>query len=328
MIEVGIPTVVPNLPKEPGNSNIATPTSDTEPPSPGSIDPAPEISERGDVPLNFFYSGSAFVYCLAAPIILDVYKPPPQGPGAPLIPNSAYQDWPSLYPRTKAGRRSARQHIFREQAKCRTCTCTEDLIMEKSDPPRGRRNLAWCRTTETVNICVVIYGCFCTVKLANPEPTLPGIPLHEYYDTIFKIPPEAFGANPDWAWDPSGYAKHNGGYRSRAERQHQASQLMEKDDYLDFLNPHSKELAPGTKEPYYLEGPSRSFSPDVWRGSFRGGSSFGEGGLPATPEGVLNRRASSGEEVEDDTKASGRRYSQRVKKRGTVRTAVSKDSLE
>ncbi|KAK6350668.1 hypothetical protein TWF718_003853 [Orbilia javanica] len=154
---------------------------------------------------------------------------------------------------------------------CKDCDCLEDGEMMPnwfagSDGP--------CSTNRHVSLCQVVFGCYCSAKLTQPLPTSTAVTADEYQAALDKIP---WGVRSDprnrgywWKYAPvnaegkrawmkapdgfhPGFTYERGPYRYSAHRQ----------------------LVPGTKEPYYLEGPDNSFN-DVPLG--RGEGWIGAGG--------------------------------------------------
>ncbi|KAK6508221.1 hypothetical protein TWF506_010320 [Arthrobotrys conoides] len=174
----------------------------------------------------------------------------------------ALDDDPSLYRsfRTRPQQRPAfglnegiNEHAFRMRRthwlrKCQDCKC--DFLTGKLTFNRetnrmsvsAMRRLQICDMKGTPIRCEYWLNCRCVFSVRMQQPQrLPGITVEEYQDVLDRIPDPFKNSNPDYVWRPSPgwemtWTKPNQDGQSHGQATH-------------------RELVPGTKEPYYLEGP-------------------------------------------------------------------------
>ncbi|KAF3314856.1 hypothetical protein TWF173_004383 [Orbilia oligospora] len=155
---------------------------------------------------------------------------------------------PSLQEHT-GRRRTLRNYWLR---KCRDCHC--DPVSRRltrgpgPDAPDDQRNhglnRGGCYTRETPEKCENWFNCRCVMELRlDQPPRFREVTAEDYQDALDNIPDDIKKLDPEYVWRPSPgwemtWNKNSGGGRSRGG---QSSHM---------------ELAPDTKEPYYLEGPN------------------------------------------------------------------------
>ncbi|KAK6526824.1 hypothetical protein TWF281_010022 [Arthrobotrys megalospora] len=146
-------------------------------------------------------------------------------------PISGGKEWDTISTRVRKWR-----------ATCKTCECDESTSrLRPGSMPRGVRT---CHNWEVAQKCENWFYCYCVYEMQQP-PRFREVTVDEYQDALNRIPGEIKEAHPDYVWKPSpgwamrwatsntGSGPSESGYEQRSHR----------------------ELVPGTKEPYYLEGP-------------------------------------------------------------------------
>ncbi|KAF3209130.1 hypothetical protein TWF106_011099 [Orbilia oligospora] len=211
-------------------------------------------AKRTDGPINpnIFYSTHLFIQCATVeelgvmdddPLNYQTFIYPPQR--RPRIYTG--DDGTVLLHEHSASRRSLRNFWLR---KCRDCLCdpASHRVIRKPyyevpnsqgvyAPPRTA-----CTNIETPPKCENWFNCRCVVEISLQQPPrFREVTAEDYQDALDNIPDHVKNLDPNYVWRPSpGWAmtwnKNEGG----GSRGGQA---------------HHRELAPGTKEPYYLEGP-------------------------------------------------------------------------
>ncbi|KAK6541603.1 hypothetical protein TWF694_007403 [Orbilia ellipsospora] len=201
--------------------------------------PAPETSPvKNKVPRmdplvhhSFFYGKSSpLVACLDPETVFDAPLVPVTG-----VPDYEYHIWTIEY---AFDRDAGIRYITEQQESCKHCQCDVDAQLRPryaavyNDNWRARD----CPDQARVDVCIAVYRCYCYISLQNPK-RIKGIIAtdQDYQDAIDNIPEVIKASNPNWKWR-QGAPRGNGG--------------------LTFSNNRVK--APGTNEPYWLEGPDTS----------------------------------------------------------------------
>ncbi|KAK6534754.1 hypothetical protein TWF281_006055 [Arthrobotrys megalospora] len=183
---------------------------------------------------EFFFSGRMFVECFPQRIIFETLSPNRQaGIELGLDPDD-FIDWAQRYDLdTAAGRKGARDNIRKRQNKCKQCSCTEGGLITPNYFDKA------CRSRRTALMCAFVYGCYCYKELGQPDPDA-SVPVEDYMGALSKLGLTEKHGNANWKW------KHDPSEGSSL------SAPSSSDPYRT-----KPELAPGTKEPYWLEGPDR-----------------------------------------------------------------------
>ncbi|KAK6343026.1 hypothetical protein TWF718_008404 [Orbilia javanica] len=130
--------------------------------------------------------------------------------------------------------------------RCMDCLCTSEGKMIPSMRPRpktGGKGFV-CRTAVAIAKCLQWYECRCEARMRQPEPD-PEIPVEEYQDALNNIPLDIKMANSRYAWKYS------------QDKSLQWQYVYEPE--AGGSGQSRRYLVPGTKEPYYLEGPDPKF---------------------------------------------------------------------
>ncbi|KAK6526956.1 hypothetical protein TWF281_010152 [Arthrobotrys megalospora] len=235
-------------------------------------------------PDMFFSDAGMHVNCISPRTVLSI-RPHDNNP---LLPASQWPNW-----RRHIGIAEQSAAILRYQDQCKTCKCMFNGKMVVNSAPyslRGR-NRNQCTEHITPEICATAAGCFCTADLVQPtdipitvrdaeiQDTLDEIPLgvklkHEDYKyrhgsgREFGFSEGGMGFDPrigvrggdgvhpaqsDFDWSAAG------SYKWGRVRKLGISQAP---PFRVSPEGNSQQLVPGTKEPYYLEGPDQS---NWWR---------------------------------------------------------------
>ncbi|KAK6526823.1 hypothetical protein TWF281_010021 [Arthrobotrys megalospora] len=142
--------------------------------------------------------------------------------------------------------------------KCENCNCDSKTgRLVKNNVPRPQKNGKQATgkhagrykcNGNTGDKCMAWFGCKCNYLLKQP-PKDEAIPLADYQKALDYVPQGLKDRFPDYRWKPHGdqgaSLGFSPGYTSRG------ASLSNED--IEFLP--QRELVPGTKEPYYLEGP-------------------------------------------------------------------------
>ncbi|EPS41226.1 hypothetical protein H072_4889 [Dactylellina haptotyla CBS 200.50] len=158
------------------------------------------------------------------------------------------QSWGATY-EIRPGDRGAELRVLRiietQQSRCIECECTPEGLLTTSDS-------RLCRSPDTVNWCVFRLGCYCTAILL-PKPTATGVSVEDYSDIL-----DLFAAS-----------SANDQPAAPASRKKSGFQLPQGAEVIDLDSPEPmgyRRLVPGTKEPYYVEGPGPSSHNRDWLG--------------------------------------------------------------
>ncbi|KAK6520716.1 hypothetical protein TWF506_000963 [Arthrobotrys conoides] len=173
---------------------------------------------------------------------------------------------------------------------CENCDCSDQGDLIGTVRRVGGRQAICASDPWYTTECKEWYGCRCEVTMHQPDYD-PGITVEDYQNALDGVPFWAKAQNPYWEWIPS-----NGGGFSLSWKglSGEASGYNPPVDSGQTV----KELVPGTKEPYYLEGPDQ-FDP-VQEKSLGGlGSPFW--GYEGIGSGSAWKRSNTGEE---DTRQS------------------------
>ncbi|RVD86549.1 uncharacterized protein DFL_004818 [Arthrobotrys flagrans] len=221
-------------------------------------------SKRTDAPINpnIFYSIRGTVQCPTSIQIRDMDGDPDH-----------YETFffsPQRRPKfnTRGGNPTSRATLHSRRVgwieKCMNCDCdsnTGRLVPEplgafRPSDSSGRR--FHCKD-ETPRKCENWLNCFCVFEMQQP-PRFREVTVEEYQDALNRIPDRIKSANPGYTWKPSLGWEMTWGTGQYGSGSGQATH---------------RELVPGTKEPYYLEGPSDE-DPRMrgWPGNFYSGGKF------------------------------------------------------
>ncbi|KAK6334766.1 hypothetical protein TWF718_010213 [Orbilia javanica] len=150
---------------------------------------------------------------------------------------------------------SSRRRTFAQTMKrqCESCECDDTdggTIVPVRVRVRGRESSRRCPTERMAMRCRYWYECRCVIIMkANPKD--PAISIKEYQDALNNLPFAVKRLNPDYSWTYGEQAdeflkwQYSGSYPPDSSYDFEASP--------DLAN--GRQLVPGTKEPYYLEGP-------------------------------------------------------------------------
>ncbi|KAK6523714.1 hypothetical protein TWF281_001686 [Arthrobotrys megalospora] len=184
---------------------------------------------------------------------------------------------------TIRGRRNAVQRWI---MMCRRCHCDQENGEMIPNPVAPY--WSYCADDAAVLKCEEWFDCFCTVYMNQPQ-IRPENSIADYQDALNRILEAVKQQHPSYKWNPPqapGISMTwNSGPYSKGN-QH----AEEEDNY--------RQLVPGTKEPYYLEGPGKGRS-NAWPwedGSFLGGYG-GYGGYGSK----ITKRESMGESQDEDS---------------------------
>ncbi|KAF3109528.1 hypothetical protein TWF706_001398 [Orbilia oligospora] len=92
--------------------------------------------------------------------------------------------------------------IRRNQLKCkRHCTCSEEGYIEEGPPDLARPRVRNCNSDLHIPLkCISLWGCYCTVVLRQPHPTIPGAALEYYMRVLSSVPSGVQMDNPGYMW--------------------------------------------------------------------------------------------------------------------------------
>ncbi|EPS43842.1 hypothetical protein H072_2037 [Dactylellina haptotyla CBS 200.50] len=188
-------------------------------------------------------------------------------------PTSRHRDWDALD--AQYGTEYTDGLIRQLEAQCRECRCD---YSNRGARPEGFRLIVAggtnCHAVPTVNICMNILGCFCHKELV-----------------IEDDEPQLGAERSDWrlnqGFDNIPVANEFANLQTYGGN---SKGLVQRPNYWEEIDGSFRRLAPGTKEPYYLEGPGGS---GTWFESIlRDG--LGGFGSPRRAKG-LNKRSDIGE---------------------------------
>ncbi|EPS37653.1 hypothetical protein H072_8645 [Dactylellina haptotyla CBS 200.50] len=193
------------------------------------------INPRVDIHPSFFYHmGQMFVLCTPPGLLHHIQEI--------TNPEGHVDD-----PFTPYFRNREIETIFNAQSKCHKCTCTTDGVMlPQSNPSPGVDVVeVSCPNQEWVEKCINEYYCYCTANLKNAQKTVPGAELQDYLNALQNLPIQVKFNHPNYQW-MEGLA----GLEAMWNLGHRWDEPMQRSQQA-----RHRRLAPGIKEPYYLEGP-------------------------------------------------------------------------
>ncbi|EPS35985.1 hypothetical protein H072_10540 [Dactylellina haptotyla CBS 200.50] len=206
----------------------------------------PTVKRVDDVPPSFFYSYKGTkVKCNSAAYVYD---------------NNLMADTPADLPdsslpmRERVGRHlskadfvsrdAALWYITTVQRQCSSCICDETgrLRFSGYGKPPGTKRLKHCTSDAGADACAQFFACFCFAELAQPTATTVGLTVVHYQNALNAIPLTIKLKNPGYSWKWGG-------------------QELRWSEETMKLRSNNRRLVPGTKEPYYVEGPGNG---DRW----------------------------------------------------------------
>ncbi|KAK6348908.1 hypothetical protein TWF730_009671 [Orbilia blumenaviensis] len=140
---------------------------------------------------------------------------------------------------------------------CKSCRC--NIETGRLEPFEGDPALLVTRP-----------GCWCNYEMRQPE-MAEGTPVSDYIDALERIPFPAQFQNRHYRWDDkgTGYEPFTGRKNSQTDQSLPSDELNSYDGIGNWnIRSPSKQLAPGTKQPYYLEGPRARLG---WESLMNGG---------------------------------------------------------
>ncbi|KAK6503405.1 hypothetical protein TWF481_008425 [Arthrobotrys musiformis] len=173
------------------------------------------------------------------------------------------------FPIATYGRDAILDYILSKAFKCAECDC--ETLTEDGPRPNEDNTQVWslvpnplsqsCNTDEAANICEIIYGCKCEEFIAlgadDPDRRTGGV-LYMNYGRMYKGYRGKYlkGSREDYAYKlEHGLPLSRMINRPTNQRLHE---ILEQAEYSNYMapRPSSRQLVPGTKEPYYLTGPN------------------------------------------------------------------------
>ncbi|KAK6521616.1 hypothetical protein TWF506_001829 [Arthrobotrys conoides] len=196
---------------------------------------------------RWFYESKIAVECPSVDTILTLDM---SGIDRSLFPGSETLILPLDYNTLFPSLIHARNAILIGVNDCKDCDCLDDGEMI---PNWFKGTDGTCKTDRDTSICQLVYGCYCSALLTQPQPTFTGVTAEDYQNAMDQIP---------WSVrvDPRNY-----GYwwkNAPTNAQGRRVWLKAPDNYIPgftYSRGGHKELVPGTKEPYYLEGPESDY---------------------------------------------------------------------
>ncbi|KAF3908740.1 hypothetical protein AA313_de0207027 [Arthrobotrys entomopaga] len=192
-----------------------------------------------------------YVECDPASTVYDA--PLPIGEGFEDIPRDEIHFWYIAF----ESRELAEHYIARRQAVCQRCICTNlGEMTPLSDiqalnvrvPVIGGGGEAMylqpaCPDEQAVAVCKAVYRCYCFARLLRQDriAKLRGVPGDEIRQALNQISNTVKMRNPGWE-----YRKNPGDAES-----------FRWDPIDSHESNNYRRLAPGTKEPYFIEGPDQ-----------------------------------------------------------------------
>ncbi|KAK6544020.1 hypothetical protein TWF694_000734 [Orbilia ellipsospora] len=208
--------------------------------------------------------------------------------------------------------RSIRNNWGRRSVRCRNCLCDRETGAMIPNPVRRHYAIVdgSCTNQGVANRCMAWYGCHCVWNLLQP-PQATDISVVDYQDALNKIPKVIKDTNPNWRWNsigPDGPSLMK--WQSSAAGGQAQSDLI----YSDH-----RRLAPGTKEPYYVEGPSGAETWDwssspLLRAGFAYGSWLGQKAGQRYNLGRVKSNSKRSTEVDDTKDATNPRENSKSSK--------------
>ncbi|KAK6529762.1 hypothetical protein TWF281_008923 [Arthrobotrys megalospora] len=155
-----------------------------------------------------------------------------------------------------------RRRLLDATKRCKNCKCDEDgTIIPDLDRDVAREWL--CRTDTIARECRHWHRCQCLLFMRQPD-VEPGNSITDYQNALNNLPYNIKTAAPGYEWKISDRFSMTWQYTGNPQSGGQ------------YNVPNDRVLVPGTKEPYYLEGPSH--------GSIRGWQSHSMLRMPLSQE--------------------------------------------
>ncbi|KAK6336699.1 hypothetical protein TWF718_009490 [Orbilia javanica] len=167
-----------------------------------------------------------------------------------------------------------RAEVLRTIARCRNCICTDDGGMALNPefsrmPARPGRGIG-CNRWYLVHKCIQWYDCYCAARMHQPD-IEPGVSLQDYQNALNGIPDAVKDMHPNYEWN----------LIERFSMTWRQPRIKEEgnDRNMAFKHIDDRQLVPGTKEPYYLEGPGERDPMDVIFNPLMGGPGLSSRGF-------------------------------------------------
>ncbi|KAK6356737.1 hypothetical protein TWF718_001079 [Orbilia javanica] len=190
-----------------------------------------------------------------------------------------YQNWwgPERVRAMSRGNPNYQRRMLRDMngyiRRCRQCYCIweeERQSFRLDGSPLGDPdNTAYsCGNPTWIDMCTNKFGCYCAPRLKNPDPLDDtDITVEDYQDAIDHICPSIAAQNPNWVYG-NGPRHPNGdlpGFQSGGYGYERNIKLADVENFMhlgpsEYRRQQERWAAPGTKEPYYLEGIGRQGS--------------------------------------------------------------------
>ncbi|KAF3211475.1 hypothetical protein TWF106_010197 [Orbilia oligospora] len=222
---------------------------------------------------QWFYEDKISVECPTVEIILGLDM---SSIDRSHFPGSEDLVLPVRYADTFASVEHARPYIELGIMRCKDCDCVNDGTMI---PNWFRGTDGVCKTDRDVSICQLVYGCYCSARLTQRQPTSTSLTADDYQNALDQIPYSV-------RVDPRniGYWWKNAPVNAQGRR----VWMSVPDGYVPGFTYNKgsrhRELAPGTKEPFYLEGPEDNYQDVPFNRGATWGLSTGKG------SGLFNKR--------------------------------------
>ncbi|KAK6531128.1 hypothetical protein TWF281_007953 [Arthrobotrys megalospora] len=230
----------------------------------------------------------------------EIYEEFPSVPDIPGITPDFWPDW-TRYDNPE----DAITYIQWQQGMCEGCICDEDGLLQP--PSEDHPNHSYCPDQDFVNLCISIYGCSCNIRVDTPPPEEKPIDLTVFDpdDLLNTISQEHIPQRWDTKQGMILRGAYNRWYQNQQDKQSQRKvkeALAAANGGYGFAGgtqQNDRYLVPGTKEPYYLEGPDKTspFS-DNWRGI---GLSLLAGGGRGVGSRLRKRESREDGHIEDGT---------------------------
>ncbi|KAF3178328.1 hypothetical protein EYR41_000308 [Orbilia oligospora] len=224
---------------------------------------------------QWFYKDKIAVECPTVETILGLDM---SGIDRTHFPGSEDLVLPVRYADTFASVEQARPYIEIGVLRCKDCDCVNDGTMI---PNWFRGTDGVCKTDRDVSICQLVYGCYCSARLTQRQPTSTSLTADDYQNALDQIP---YSVRVD---------SRNIGYwwkDAPVNAQGRRAWMKAPDGYVPGFTYNKgsrhRELAPGTNEPFYLEGPEDNYQDVPFNRDATWGLSTGKG------SGLFNKRDS------------------------------------
>ncbi|EPS42922.1 hypothetical protein H072_3045 [Dactylellina haptotyla CBS 200.50] len=204
-----------------------------------------ELQNRVFINPTLFYSENAILECLKVPAIMRLAGPwaefPPRGRLSARRPEFGDMPLNIADSRARAWRRI-----------CLNCLCdpgTGRVVLNPDGRDRGYIYAGYeCRHEGTPERCEAWFGCECEWQMHQP-PKFPGVKVSDYQDALNGIPDLIKSKNPSYVWEKYGLSWEKDLGDAAADATADATS--------NFEFSTNRRLVPGTREPYYVEGPSK-----------------------------------------------------------------------